>query len=161
MDYNIKFNYTYSPPIRDVTEEVNAALIPAVADAVITNTSTLGFIGPERIIYEVRDLLHFKSIVDHSAEWDIKRPDPWRNTIGTIFPGQKTIVIYEGMLITPEQLGNYTYGALGRSYGYKLPVLYAGSYYAADFPLGGKALYNEVCSDWLYITLGYFGIKAK
>lgn len=60
--------------------------------------------------------------------------------------------------ITPEKLGNYTYGALGKSFGIPLPVLYFGSYYAAGFPIYGEKLNDEI-NDWVYITLGYYKIK--
>ena len=58
------------------------------------------------------------------------------------------------MDMTPEQLGNYTYGYIGAAYGFDIPVLICGSYYAAGFPIGGSDLSNEV-NDWNYVVLGY------
>lgn len=58
------------------------------------------------------------------------------------------------MITTPENLGNFTYGYLGYSYGISLEVLLVGSYYAAGFPTSDDALKNEI-NDWIHITRGY------
>lgn len=58
--------------------------------------------------------------------------------------------------MTPENLGNYTYGYLGAAYGFSLDILYLGSYYAAGFPVIGTTAYdNEMFEDRPYIKLGY------
>ncbi len=78
------------------------------------------------------DLLWFKSMVDHKADWDIKREEPWEKTVGTPFPGSHdtTIVVY-GSLTTPEELGNIMYGYTGTAAKIPESVLIAGSMYAA------------------------------
>ena len=60
--------------------------------------------------------------------------------------------------MTPEQLGNYTYGVLGYAYGIPLNHLILGSYHAADFPTEGPALENELM-DWGFVTMGYNAAK--
>ena len=56
--------------------------------------------------------------------------------------------------MTPEQLGNFTYGVLGYAYGIPLDHLLVGSYYAAGFPISGKRFENEIV-DWFYVSMGY------
>ncbi len=63
-------------------------------------------------------------------------------------------VVYHGHVLTLEDLGNLTYGILGRERGIPLIVLIGGSYYAADFPIFGSELENEF-NDWQYIYYGY------
>ena len=161
MDYNITFNPSYFPPTRDVTDEVNEPLSDAVKVGTFSNMLVLSSDTPEKYVIGLGSLLYFKSIVDHGEEWDIKLQKPWEKTIGTPYPGDDAIVIYNGMQMTPENLGNYTYGYIGQKYGCPLPLLFAGSYYAAGFPLSGSDLQNEIGSDWYYITLGFYGVKLE
>ena len=61
--------------------------------------------------------------------------------------------------MTPENLGNYTYGLLGAAFGISYQTLIDGSVFAAY--IGGSmgnssGIYNEV-GDWNYILLGYIG----
>lgn len=103
----------------------------------------------------------FYTIVNHKEEWDIKRPDPWVETIGTPFPGEEARIVYNGEVMTPQGLGNYTYGYLGAAFGIPLPVLYAGSYYAAGLPVDYDLLSHEIGEDWNYITQGYIAAKRE
>lgn len=138
---------------RDVTEEVMSALTKACRRArtmrSIINTLGLKNTAAEGIIY-----IEFYNLVNHSAPWDIKREKPWQETIGTPYPGYNAEVAFNGMTMTPEMLGNYSYGYLGHAYGIPLLILIAGSYYAANFPTGGDALSNEIW-DWGYVAMGY------
>ena len=78
------------------------------------------------------DFIWFKNQVNHGADWDIKRKDPWERTIGSTFPGSyDTKVVLFGILTTPEELGNITYGYLGSAAGFSETILIAGSMYAA------------------------------
>lgn len=151
---------------RDVTEEVNKALFPyallgALIQAIELNNRSLFFQAPEVISFQVTisafKYSYFTSIVNHKAAWDIKRQNSWERTIGTEFPGQNTQVLYEGSLFTPHELGNYTYGKLGKMFGIPLPVLIVGSYSAAGFPTIQSDLENEL-SDWPQIIRGYAGL---
>ena len=98
--------------------------------------------------------LEFYLLVNHEAIWDIKRPTCWENLIGTPFPGEGVKVIYRGELMTPEDIGNFTYGYLGGAYNIPLGILYAGSYYAAGYPTSPEDRANEA-NDRTYITKGY------
>ncbi len=134
-------------PIRDVTWEVNTALRPYVYHAQTMNvlSTIMPYLGWAR--YPI-----FMSWVNHGAVWDIKLRDSWVDTIGTEYPSGA--VMYNGWLMTPEELGNYTYGYLGAAMGLPYFTLIGGSYFAADFPTGGAALENEL-SDWGFVSLGY------
>lgn len=99
-------------------------------------------------------LTEFYRWVNHNACWDIKRKGPWEATIKTPYPGKDKIVIYRGIYMTPENLGNYTYGYLGAAFGFSYDVLVTGSWYAAGLPGGGARLRNEL-DDQRYILEGY------
>ena len=92
----------------------------------------------------------FINWVNHKADWDIKRQDPWNRTIGTPYPGSGTKVIYNGYVMTLEDIGNFTYGYLGRAFDFSETELIIGSWVAASFPLGGDALENERRDRELY-----------
>ena len=138
---------------RDVTEEVMAALSEACSHAQTMRASVNMFDeNASVLIGEI--YAEFYLLVNHEAPWDIKRELPWQETIGTTYPGYNVEVIFNGEIMTPEMLGNYTYGYLGHAYGIPLPILIAGSYYAAGCPQRGEALKNETW-DWDFITQGY------
>ena len=60
------------------------------------------------------DFLWFYHQVASGCKWDIKLPDVWSETIGTTFPGRyDTQVYFQNSIVTPEVLGNITYGYLG------------------------------------------------
>ena len=139
--------------IRDVTEEVGAALTAAANDARVM-CSLAQIIDGDGPLAMGMIYLCFYSLVDHKAPWDIKRKEQWELTIGTPYPGFDEYVIFAGYKMTPEQLGNFTYGFLGYAYQIPLDHLVGGSYYAAGFPVSGYELTNEVL-DWVFVSIGY------
>ena len=142
-------------PLRDVTEEIADVLSNAAFNARIRrSTADIAFYSSGRVDYIVSIYLEFYSLVNHGATWDIKREHVWEDTIGTSYPGFDTAVLFCGMVMTPESLGNFTYGYLGCAYGIPLDQLIAGSYYAAGFPIDRSGLNNEM-GDWAYVALGY------
>ena len=144
---------SYPKEPRDVTDEVLAALDREVEYA-HSLKSQLKQASSNYHRNAAVITLHFYSIVNHQAAWDIKEKESWEATIGTYFPGNGQTIVFDGMKLTPEGLGNFTYGYLGYAYGFSLPILYGGSWYAADCPLWGSALTHEF-SDWSFITEGY------
>ena len=71
--------------------------------------------------------LDFYNTVADNNPWDIKVDTSWEETIGTAYPGNiDTKVLYRGRIMTPENLGNYTYGYLGAAYRFNLDILYLG-----------------------------------
>ena len=141
--------------LRDVTNEIAIALRPYFIAAQdgrrIVNALPIGLrSAPEMSLY-----YQFYKWVTHGADWDIKRKEPWEKTIGTKFPGSfDTPVYFCGMIMTPEQIGNYTYGFLGAVFGFSYNTLLNGSYFAAGLPNRGFDLFNEI-NDWYYVRLGY------
>ena len=74
--------------------------------------------------------------------------------LNTTFPGSyNTKVIYGGMLMTPESLGNFTYGYLGAAFGISYQTLIYGSIGAAVLPKSNADVFNE-SGDWNYIAMG-------
>ena len=100
------------------------------------------------------DYRWFISQVNHEAAWDIKVRDSWNKTIGdNTYPGFGVQVLFKGTLMTPEKLGNYTYGYIGKAMGLTYLELVGGSWYAADFPTGHSFWTNEYL-DWFSISAG-------
>ena len=102
----------------------------------------------------------FISQVNHRAPWDIKRPGPWNATIGEdTYPGWGVVVRFRGKGMTPEQLGNFTYGYIGRAAGYGLFTLMGASFIVA-FPLNRDELFDEF-GDWVDIRRGYIAFGRR
>ena len=144
--------------LRDVTEEVDKALKYAcfIGDAYRALIESGGPIfRAEKSVYALKK---FYTMVNHEAEWDIKRKAQWESTIGTTFPGYDTVVLYHNQAMTPEMIGNYTYGVIGEAFGFSIDTLLAGSFVAAGFPTEGAELINEY-TDWNYIRRGYYHIS--
>ena len=140
--------------IRDVSEEIDTAMNKQVENANISKMTASLLFG-DNSEAQAWVYLIFYSLVNHEEPWDIKRQESWEMTIGTQFPGKDQKVLYHGLVMTPENLGNYTYGFLGYAYGIPYDHLLIGSYYAAGFPTSGDALANEIVLDWGCILLGY------
>ena len=148
---------TTNKELRDVTNEVVSALNETIPRGLLLDAISSpipGYIS----LAEVFLYYDFYTLVNHEAPWDIKLEDVWPKTIGTTFPGKDVNVSFMGETMTPECIGNYTYGVLGHAYGIPYPMLIVGSYYAAKFPTSGEKLINEF-RDWMYITKGYVAAK--
>ena len=135
--------------IRDVTHEINFALKPYVIEA-----EAMKNLANAVPLYKPYVYGTFGILVNHNSVWDIKRQIPWEKTIGTTFPGYGVPVIYGGVIMTPEALGNYTYGYLGAAFGFSYQTLIDGSVGAAGLPRSIPGIENET-NDWNYITMGY------
>ena len=82
------------------------------------------------------NLLFFYNQVNHSAPWDIKRNDPWKQQFGDIrmprYGGNSSeSFAFRGESVTREDLGNMTYGYLGSAMGIGDITLYWGGGVAA------------------------------
>ena len=149
--------HTFSTAPRDVTDEVLQVLVIEATKAKFASNFVYQIFGDSALTLAGNCSAFYKQ-VDHFAPWDIKRPDSWVKTIGTPCPGRNAEVIFNGEIITMDKLGNITYGFLGYAYGIPESLLLGGSYYAAGFPVGGSALFDEGI-DWLYIEIGYTAAK--
>jgi len=162
---------------KDYTVPVNAALAKIVRDAEdmrgnIHLKLPMVDLGLEASVNAARvagNIAWFYDQVNHNADWDIKREAlpkdsikdelPWDRTIApNTYPGHINTLIYcNGEVTTPERLGNYTYGYIGRALGLPLGLLYAGSFVAADKSTLEK-LQNEF-NDWPEIKKGYYAYR--
>ena len=101
----------------------------------------------------------FRDWVYFEGAWDIKYQDPWNTTIGTVFPGHGATVRFGNMILTLEDLGNYTYGYIGAAMGLPLQALIGGSLYAHMKSDNGQSLKQEF-ADWKYILRGYYSYNS-
>lgn len=62
----------------------------------------------------------FYNQVRKNAKWDIKVPEIWYGTIGTTGLSYNQEIMFQGNIVTPEILGNMTYGYLGSAANLKL-----------------------------------------
>ena len=126
-------------------------------DITLVLESALANVTQEAQIYKgtIYRSIWFINKVTHGAPWDIKRKEPWENLIGGgTYPGLRTPVYYSGLIITPEELGNYTYGYIGNALDYSLEDLYKASWIAAGAPTKYDELKNEY-GDWVFIQMGF------
>ena len=141
---------------KNFSAPINRALhnVSATAKTLNTVSTVVGFMG-HKYTGKLAKGAWFLTQVYHKNPWDIKRANPWNSTIGAnTYPGWNTKVMYNNNLMTPEELGNYPYGYIGKALGFNLAELYGGSWAAAGFPFSGKELSNEF-SDWSSIKKGY------
>jgi len=109
------------------------------------------------LVFHIPRPFWFYHQVNHEAPWDIKIPDMWNNTIGAYtFPGPYAVVHFEGFAMTPEQLGNFTYGYIGTAEGFPRKILFMGSVFAAYTVnvLGTQAQIADELMDWFFINQG-------
>ncbi len=67
-----------------------------------------------------------------SPDWDIKRPEPWKKTLGISYPGSyNSLVIISDLFTTPEEMGNFLYGYAGAATNISEKILIFGSIYAS------------------------------
>ena len=177
-------SYMQSPsePIRDVTPELNAALRLTVLEAMerrnlYQEAFESSFIRIRSIPIRVNpfcalsstrqavdNLAWFYQQVNHNAPWDIKLEERWEDTIvGTDFPGTDIYVNFRGNLMTPEQLGNFTFGYIGRSMGLSRDILLIGSMYAAMNSNQFRTHYQRLneLEDWNFILKGYNSFEVS
>ncbi len=113
----------------------------------------------QRLSGEISIYKSFYNWVKSGGPWDLKLEECWESTIGAKYPGFDEKVCFNGWLMTPEELGNFTYGYIGGAFGIPLEVLYAGSWYAAGFPISGESLEGEY-KDRYHIESGYMAYQA-
>jgi len=64
--------------------------------------------------------------------------------------------------MTPESLGNWTYGYIGPALEFPLWMLYGGSLYAAGFPMPWTdAFRNNELLDWDDIKAGFLAFDTE
>lgn len=75
------------------------------------------------------NILWFISQVNEYGPWDIKVEDSWKMQFGNVHPlsNMSDPIAYNGQVVRAENLGNLTYGYLGRSMGWPAEILYLGA----------------------------------
>ena len=124
-------------------------------DVTVPINNALAKITPEAENKLPVDYIWFISQVNHNKPWDIKRSESWESTIGSTYPGSAGAeVVYNGYIVTPEYLGNYTYGYIGAAMGISSRMLHTGSFVAA-LPIKTWDSFMNEFSDWNAIDAGY------
>ena len=112
---------------------------------------------------DLSNLWWFYNQVRLGQPWDIKQSNVWPETIQTPHPGHVHMpVIYNGRIMTPESLGNYTFGYIGAALGLSPELLMFGSW-IADWrshgdglatPWGYEERWLNESGDWFEIWQG-------
>ena len=128
---------------KDYSIPINRALVGELYEAVIGCSTT-------------NSASWFIDEVAPGHRWDLKLKSSWNMIIGAnTYPGSfDTKIVYNGAVMTPEELGNYTYGFIGRAVGFSLSQLNLGSWVAAGGPFTGPQLSNEY-DDQIQIKRGF------
>jgi RHS repeat-associated protein len=109
--------------------------------------------------YHIYNPLWFYNKVNHGKPYDIKREQPWNETIGEgTYPGSyDTEIYFWSGLTTPEKLGNIMYGYVGAASLFSDKTLYKGSIFASGInrtpDVKQEDITNEMV-DHYYIRLG-------
>ena len=80
------------------------------------------------------EMMWFSSKVAAGKEWDLKLKENWTNMFGSqiTYYHQAFKFLYEGEIITSEDLGNITFGYLGSAVGFSETTLNVGAWIAGD-----------------------------
>ncbi|MDD3392599.1 MAG: DNRLRE domain-containing protein [Bacilli bacterium] len=126
--------------VPDKTEDLNEKLKQSVNE-IKKETKNKNF---------VEKLKTFSNAVTDNSEYDLKSGDEWNTTIS-----------YNGIIMEPQDIGNFHYGYVGRSIGIPITVLLGGAGYNQLTKLNLETLRNcfslSVCDDprdSYYIKMG-------
>ena len=96
------------------------------------------------------ELSWFFKQVTHNGPWDLKRDNSWRQTLGIepipaygVKGKQNEKFKFSGKIVDREELGNITYGYLGKAMNFPDKLIYLGGGVAAQ----GKNLYEMVVNS--------------
>jgi peptidoglycan hydrolase-like protein with peptidoglycan-binding domain len=140
---------------QDQLNEFNALLV-----SLITNKFVI-FAGA-KLTNIIDEMMWFFNQVTHQGPWDLKVDKSWDETIGIsprpVFglPGGNEYFFFHGKFINREELGNITYGYLGKAMLYPDTILYMGGGMAAN----GKSLPQMILKSAINLDLfkpPYFG----
>ena len=153
MKRYVKSNFTV---YYDITNDVDAAFEEYVSSASEWRIVSDIISGPFSFsIFDVIGLFDFYSLNQDDGPLNYKNEDVWNSYINVPFPGKHSRVLYHGLVLSPEDLGNYLYGRLGAAKGYSIDLLLFASFYVADFPREDTPAYNNEMNDQKWIILGY------
>ena len=110
----------------------------------------------------IKEMIWFFNQVTHKGPWDLKVDESWKKTIGLepmpVFglPGANEYFFFKGNYINREELGNITYGYLGKAMNYPDVLLYIGGGMASQ----GKNLPEMILNSLLngiFLDGPYYG----
>ena len=88
--------------------------------------------------------------MNHKGKWDLKVDQSWENTIGIKpipsfdVPGANQYFYFKDKFINREELGNITYGYLGKVMNFPDVILYIGGGVASKGKNFGEMLFNSI-----------------
>lgn len=133
-----------------------ADLTPSLFKTILVNLQTDNVFFDEQ--HPINKLGFYYKYFNHNAKYDIKREGCWNNLFTDIaYPGFNGVILFNGWIITPEQLGNILYGLTGRLLGFSDKTIYQGGGFAAS---GSKYLndaskyYGDSAMDHEFISIG-------
>jgi len=151
-----KTNYT--PPgsnpkysnLPDYTDEVNKLLIKNCGQAKVIMDN-----------FSPSDTLkYFYDINQPGAEFDYKIENVWNAQLGVPYPKENNgQFLWEGYVLTPEDLGNLNYGFVGTFMGFEEEILYAGGGYAnqgISTELFSAPYFGDNPNDHIAINIGIY-----
>ena len=140
---------------KDIREEFNTLLLQLLTD----NFALFPAIKTKNII---KELIWFYQQVTHKGPWDLKVDESWEKTIG-IKPiprfglaGANEYFYFSGKYVNREELGNITYGYLGKAMNYPDTILYIGGGVAAQGKNFGEMILNALISGD-FLNPPYYG----
>lgn len=148
----------WKPELVDLTNKIlSYVIVNLYQDTILYN--------PEyNYYYMLERLAFYYKCFNHNRKYDIKRDARWNeffsgNTaIGDIsFPGFTSVILFDQMIITPEQLGNVIYGLSGNYLGFSDRTIYQGGGYAANgtkYLNNASMFYGDSEIDHYFISIG-------
>lgn len=67
---------------------------------------------------------------NHYGKYDVKIESCWNNLFSVPFPGRDAQFVFNDLIVTPEDLGNYLYGLTGSYIGLSSKLIHQGAGYA-------------------------------
>lgn len=130
------FDYTdaFDKLLQDGEKVVQEHYIPSFEDYIEATNKNLTWLG--QLFYDynsayqgkvIGELLWYKSMVEPYAVWDIKVKENWEAIFGKgSFYGNQFKFVFDNTIVTPEVMGNVTYGYWGKALGASDEMLYFG-----------------------------------
>lgn len=96
-------------------------------------------------------LEYFLKVNGEEGDWNYKNENIWNQYLDVPYLGVNGKFLWEGIVITAEDLGNINYGFVGTYMGFEEDILYAG---------GGYANYGHQITAEMF-SAPYFGDNAN
>jgi len=118
--------------ILDYTQAIDERLNEVISEFIKRSVGDGSPITANDLLLNFENFWWFYTQVDHSAPWDVKEPSSWFQQFPNHYFQAK--FFYHDEIITPADLGNFTYGYFGTAMGIDSELLYL---------MGGVATYTK------------------